>query len=352
MRGVSGEWGVEVVRDAAGLAALAPAWSALAGRCASATPFQLPEWLLPWWRSFAHGELLVLALRRGGELLALAPLLLEGERGPGRRVTLLGTGNSDHLDVLVDERAGNAARDALLAAVVERLAPEDRGDFEQLRDCSPLLGAAAPPGWRWERSVVDVCPALRLPAQEEELEAVVPRRLLANLRYARRRAERVGGLVVERATDDNLAPLLEALFALHGARWRERGLPGVLGDRTVRDFHRDVARGMLARGVLRLHALRVGGRVAAVHYGFHLGRRAYYYLGGFDPELAALSAGSLAVEQAVRDAIAEGAEAFDFLRGGEPYKYRWGAVDEPSHRLVLRARAATREAPAGAGAAA
>ena len=26
----------------------------------------------------------------------------------------------------------------------------------------------------------------------------------------------------------------------------------------------------------------------------------------------------------------------DFLRGDEPYKYEWGAVDEPIQRLLLR----------------
>ena len=27
---------------------------------------------------------------------------------------------------------------------------------------------------------------------------------------------------------------------------------------------------------------------------------------------------------------------FDFLRGNEPYKYEWGAVDEPIQRLLVR----------------
>lgn len=39
-----------------------------------------------------------------------------------------------------------------------------------------------------------------------------------------------------------------------------------------------------------------------------------------------------AVEEAARD----GAEKFDFLRGGEPYKYRWGAKAETNYRRRLR----------------
>jgi len=30
-----------------------------------------------------------------------------------------------------------------------------------------------------------------------------------------------------------------------------------------------------------------------------------------------------------------GRRRFDFLRGNEPYKYEWGAVDEPVHRLLV-----------------
>lgn len=32
--------------------------------------------------------------------------------------------------------------------------------------------------------------------------------------------------------------------------------------------------------------------------------------------------------------MAEGAEELDFLRGREPYKYRWGAEDRATFRLV------------------
>ncbi len=38
---------------------------------------------------------------------------------------------------------------------------------------------------------------------------------------------------------------------------------------------------------------------------------------------------------AADDGIALGAHEFDFLRGGEPYKYAWGAHDRPLFRRVL-----------------
>jgi CelD/BcsL family acetyltransferase involved in cellulose biosynthesis len=110
----------------------------------------------------------------------------------------------------------------------------------------------------------------------------------------------------------------------------------VLADERVQAFHREAAAGLLARGALRCYGLRVDDRLIGVYYGFADGRRAYYYIGGFDPACAALSPGTLVVAHAVEEAVREGARAFDFLRGREPYKYAWGATDRPSRHLVLR----------------
>ncbi len=40
----------------------------------------------------------------------------------------------------------------------------------------------------------------------------------------------------------------------------------------------------------------------------------------------------------VERALAAGVRRLDFLRGNEPYKYEWGAVDEPIQRLLVRRR--------------
>ncbi len=64
--------------------------------------------------------------------------------------------------------------------------------------------------------------------------------------------------------------------------------------------------------------------------------RAYSYVFGFDPALAGISPGRLAVAAAIEQAIDEGATAFDFLSGTEPYKYQWRAADTPRMARHLR----------------
>jgi CelD/BcsL family acetyltransferase involved in cellulose biosynthesis len=42
------------------------------------------------------------------------------------------------------------------------------------------------------------------------------------------------------------------------------------------------------------------------------------------------------IGHAIADAVASDATVFDFLRGQEPYKYEWGAVDRWSRRRSFR----------------
>lgn len=314
---------------------LEPAWRDLWARCPDASPFQHPAWLLPFCCHLAAGEPGAIAIREGGgEGGALVGLLpLEIERG-GQAGRLLGAGPSDYLDALVDPRFPGAAS-ALLAPLGDPRSPLRRCDLEQLRPSSPLLSASLPRGVRDDCAPQDVCPALPLAPGEADPLGAVPPGLRARLRQEARRLGRQGPLRFEVAGARDLEELLEALFDLHTRRWAERGGPGVLAGEAVRRFHRAAAPGLLAAGLLRLHALRVGERVAAALYLLMTPGRAWYYLGGFDPELGRYSAGSLLLERAIERAAAEGARELDFLRGVEPYKYRWGAVNRWTFRRRL-----------------
>src|SRR3954449_11722497 len=90
-----------VVREIAALEQLAPEWEALWRRTPSATPFQSPAWLIPWWHAFAPGALFVITVRQAGRLIGLAPFYIE-HGDLGRRVLPIGISISDYLDVLLD----------------------------------------------------------------------------------------------------------------------------------------------------------------------------------------------------------------------------------------------------------
>ncbi|HEU0052458.1 MAG TPA: GNAT family N-acetyltransferase [Longimicrobium sp.] len=322
----------EAIVSGEALNALRGEWSALWERSA-ATPFQSPEWLLAWWRHFGGAGLRALAVRREGELIGLAPLFVHGFPDGTRQVTPVGNGLSDHVDLLAARGREGEVADAALGWLAEHTDEWDTADFRDLPAGSALLGAPLPDGIAAAEEEEVPAPALRLASA---LEDAVPSAFLKKLRYYRRRLEREHTVETVRADGDNWRPLFDALVALHSARWLRRGERGMFDDRATRLFHREVIAAFAARGWLRMYALLLDGRIVAVHYGFAAKGRAYYYLGGFDPAFERLSVGTVLVGHAIEEAAREGCREMDFLRGREPYKYAWGAIDRSQRRLRLR----------------
>ena len=79
----------------------------------------------------------------------------------------------------------------------------------------------------------------------------------------------------------------------------------------------------------------MGDRLIASGVHFDDGTRIGYYNAGVDPDARDLSPGVVMVAEYARQAIESGRRELDFLRGDEPYKYEWGAVDQPIQRILV-----------------
>ena len=87
----------DVITTTERLVALTGAWQQLFAEESRATPFQSPEWLLPWWMHLGEGELFVLAVHSEQRLFALLPLFIHEKPSLAQRqLLLLGAGTSDY----------------------------------------------------------------------------------------------------------------------------------------------------------------------------------------------------------------------------------------------------------------
>jgi CelD/BcsL family acetyltransferase involved in cellulose biosynthesis len=328
----------ETLTTFAALAALHPEWQQLWAQDARATPFQSPDWLLPWWKHLGIGSLASIALRRADsrELVGLAPLYVYRDPASGtRHLFPIGIATTDYLDLLAKPGFEAQVAAAVISIVADLAGNWDVFTFPQLPRGAPLLAAAQSATWSDEMVGGEPHPVLRLGAPGA---LPIPTSMAANLRTCRNRAARAGQVRFEQADARTVGDFLEALARLHAARWTQRGLPGVLADAAVQACHAEAAPLLQSAGLLRLHGLRLDGEWIAVLYCLadaphRRERRCYYYIGGFDPRFAAIGPGTLLIAHAIAEAMKEGAAAFDFLRGSEPYKYRWGAVDQPMFNL-------------------
>jgi CelD/BcsL family acetyltransferase involved in cellulose biosynthesis len=275
---------------------------------------------MPWWRHFAPGQLTCIALWRGEELVAIAPLYRE--EGSGRLLPL-GISLSDCLDVLIAGDVGHPARDALQAQIA-RAAEAGEICFPDVAPNASVLGLALNE-YSASKRPGQPSPELALGPADNPLKNV-PAHQRQNLRTAENRARR-RGCAIAAIVPDELPHFVPALMRVQGARQRQVGHVGLGHDARVLPFFREAFVALAQEGVVRAYSMAWENRLIGGYLGFLHRGRASYYLGGFDPEFAFESPGTMLIGHALRRAADEGAHTFDFLRGGEPYKYAWGARD-------------------------
>ena len=321
-----------LIDSAEELAALEPQWWALWRDAPQATPFQSPAWLLPWWRAFAPGRLTTIAAWRDGELAGIAPFYLE-DGALGRRLLPLGIGISDYLDVLLRPEDVEAA-----SALADELAAVDGWDSIELEELAPEAAGRAlpcPDGCVEEACGQSACPGLGIGREVDAsgLPFEVSGKRRQSYRRKLRAAEAHPPVEIAGADPERF---IEALAALHGARWRQKGESGVLADPRVLAFQREALPRLVEHGLAQLTTMCLGGRLAGALYWFAWRDRAATYISGFDPDFAEESPLTVLVGELFRRASAAGLRDVSFLRGREPYKYHWGATDRWNQRRSFR----------------
>ncbi len=336
---------VQTVTEAAGLAGLTDEWRFLAEVCPFATVFQSYEWNAAWWRHYGRRpgrRLHLLCFREAaqGRLVGLAPLMTSFWYGtPLRRLSFLGTGASDYLDIIAAPGYETAVITAFYAALGQGSGWQI-ADLQQLRHGGLLR--AYPPTEDGALTIFETdgepCPYLVLPEDWDALTRQFGKKTRANIGYYDRGLRKIYEVDVVAVTQpEELDDEMARLFDLHQRRWNQRWLPGVFGSKGVQNFHRDAARSLLESGMLRLFCLRLDGVTQASLYCFAFGDRVCYYQGGFEPTLAKWSLGTVLTSHALQSAIGEGRAVFDFLRGDEPYKAKWTRTNHVNaRRLVTR----------------
>lgn len=330
---------VREITTTEGLAALAADWR----RLAAGHPLLGPEWLATWWRHFGTParQLCVLAVDDPREgVVAVAPWYLERATWPGRTLRFLGTGAvcTDYLTLPC--AAGFPRRAA--TAIADWLCPKTRGAsstpalawdalaLEGVTANDPLVrylaGALERRGAVIDARPADSCWRLELPAQWEDYLALVSRPHRKRIRrFERAYFDTRRARLLRAETPDEWERGFAILVDLHARRWASRGEQGVFADATVRGFHREATRELLAAGQLRLGWLELDGRPVAAEYSLAGDGVIYAYQSGMDPNAEGHAPGTLALIATLRAAMEEGYQAIDFLRGDEPYKQHWRA---------------------------
>ena len=335
---------VEVHSHPSAFDTLADEWTALLRRSATDVPFLTPSYQRAWWRHLADVEtrqtppcLCLVTVRDGAELVGIVPLC-QADRPEGPILQWVGCVEvSDYLDAVV--AAGREAEvwAAALNGLTDPATPEwKRMDLCNVPADSPTLqvlpALARQRGWTVETEVQEVCPVIPLPSTWEEYLTSLDGKDRHELRRKLRRAEALEGLrwyIV--GPQHDLEAEMEDFLTLMARSTRAKA---EFLTPPMRAFFRELARAAFAEGWLQLAFLEWDGRKLAAYLNFVYRNRVLVYNSGLDWRAdPGIGAGIVLSAFLIRHAIAEGREAYDFLRGSEDYKYRLGGKDVPVYRI-------------------
>ena len=102
-------------------------------------------------------------------------------------------------------------------------------------------------------------------------------------------------------------------------------------------FFREMAEVVAEQGWLRIFFLEAGGQAVSSYFCFAYGDDMLVYNSGYDPQASPqLSFGWVLLSKVIQYSIEQGFRRFDFLQGDEDYKHRFGGVDAPVFRTLIR----------------
>ncbi len=318
------------------------AWNALVERSQTNVPFLRYEFQQAWWEGRGGGEWpqaeqALVAAWEGQELVGIAPLFRAPHQGKQALLLLGSIEIADYLDFILLPSQGPVFVRGLLD-FLERAGEWEMLSLYNLPEHSPtrswLIAEAQRRGWEWQEAVYQPTPYIPLAADFEAYLATIDKKQRHEIRRKLRRAAEYPLPVRWRliGAQDDLDAAIRALFDLmRQDEAKARFLTPVMEQQLE-----TIIRAAQAEGWLHLSLLEVGGKVAAAALNFDYQNRLWGYNSGVSLEFRELSPGWVCLAHVLQWACAQRRSEFDFMRGNEEYKYRFGARDRYVMRLTLR----------------
>jgi CelD/BcsL family acetyltransferase involved in cellulose biosynthesis len=317
--------GLQLLTTGEELAALAPDWDELAGRCPGYYLSQTYPWAEAAWRHVAQPagrRLHCLVLRDAGRLVAVWPMVASRDGG-ARVLQPLGFEGSEYSHPLVEPGEQQAARIEQLLRAAGRLG--DAVELIHVRTDSPLTEELAR---RRQLAVAHDGQSASFIARADYADwtafsATFSSKFRYTLRRAAKRLAESGPVEIGPVAAADVPAMVDWSLARKKA-WLDHA--GLRNDWIGRRSYRDFLVEMLGRddpvGRMLLFAIRVDGRPVAANLVTVDRTRAEGYFTVFDPEWSAASPGNLLTEHVLAWAFERGLD-LDFRIGDEAYKDRW-----------------------------
>ena len=288
--------------------------------------FVFPGWSQVSWQVFGSGaELYLGVVRQREKIIGIAPLLVKE-----KTASIIGSADvCDYLDFIVAPGMGRDFFSVLLDDLRQK--GINHLDLRRLRPDSTVLtdlvAIAKERRYDIRCQLVDVSLELELPSTWDEYLATLTGKQRREVRRKLRRLWEAGNvdyhIVEDSAAVHDVMDTFLKLFS------ESREDKATFMTAQMESFFRSLADTMAEAGLLRLGILELDTLPTAIVMCFDYNDCVYLYNSGYNPRYSALSVGLLCKVLCIKDSIQRGRKRFDFLKGGEPYKYHLGGREIP-----------------------
>jgi len=318
-------------------------WNDLLSGSITDTPFLRYEYQSVWWEHRGGGEwlfqnahLVLVSAREDEKLIGIAPLFISEYDGRSALLLIGSIEISDYLDLIV--RMEDHAR--FVAGLLDFLAlslPDSWSglDWYNLPDSSPTLAAlkaeSAQRGWTHLEEMYRPTPRIALNGSFDEYLSRVEKKQRHEIKRKMRRAEASERGVRWYISDlDDVESEIDSFL---GLMEHDEDKAGFLHD-AMREQMKAIIHTAHKNGWLWLAFLEADGQRIAANLNFDYNNKLWGYNAGVNRDFMDLSPGWVLLGYVLQWACENNRSEFDFMRGDEDYKYRFGAVNH----YVMRAK--------------
>lgn len=315
-------------------------WNALLEQSSNNEFFLKWEWVFTWWEVYAKGkELFILLIKDdSGNLVGIAPWYIKKNK-----IFFLGTGENvcpEYLNIIIKNGyEGSVIKEIFLYLdkcakwsilflsdileghrmidLLDKQAKNNRLVFLRQRIKTPCVYIALPDTW-------------------DNMFKGLSAKFRRNINLGRKKLIGVPQTRIDFIYNgEPPSALIEKIFSLHNKRWQEKRSIGKFQFQDYKLFHSKLIERIPQNRAISI--FEVNGKPEGMIYGFSYHNKIYAYQSGFNPDSQYKKYSilqiihSYTIEKAIKEKFIE----FDFLRGGEDYKYRWTNLERFKENIFI-----------------
>ena len=320
-------------------------WNELLNQSICNVPFLRYEYLEQWWQTRGGGEwpstaqLAIITASQDDQLIGVAPLFHTHHQENAALLFLGSIEISDFLGFVVSAQELKA----FASGVLDTVSNSDQIPHWQVLDLYNNLESSGLAGvleeeskkrsWSFQNEQTDHSPLIPLPGDWELYLTALDKKQRHEIRRKMRRLQEAEVpsrwyIVEDPAT---LETEIEAFITLMAHDPQKQAFL----TEPMKDAMTKTIRTAYQAGYLQLSFLEIDGKKAATYLNFDYQNSLWVYNSGMDPEFYPYSAGWVLLGYLLQWANENKRSTFDFMRGNEDYKYRFGALDRFVNRIRL-----------------